>query len=65
MSSELAGRPVLTVPSTYVQARPNFASGEIEWTDEPSGFALHALLDGELVSHIQPVPRVKLQPASR
>jgi 3',5'-cyclic AMP phosphodiesterase CpdA len=55
MSSELAGRPVLTVPSTYVQARPSFASGEIEWTNEPSGFALHTLLDGELISHVQPV----------
>lgn len=57
ISSELAGRPVLTVPSTYVQARPNFASGEIEWTNEPSGFALHALLDGDLISQIQPVVR--------
>lgn len=55
MTGELAGRPVLTVPSTYVQARPNFASGATEWTAEPSGFALHTFLDGELISHIQPV----------
>jgi hypothetical protein len=46
---------VLTVPSTYVQMRPNFATGEIEWAAEPAGFALHAVLDGELVSHVQPV----------
>jgi 3',5'-cyclic-AMP phosphodiesterase len=57
MTAELAGAPVLTAPSTYVQARPDFASGEIEWTNEPSGFALHAFLDGELISHIQPVAR--------
>jgi hypothetical protein len=60
MTAELAGRPVLTVPSTYVQARPNFVSGEIEWTDEPSGFALHTLLDGELISHIQQVAHPRL-----
>ena len=57
MIGELAGRPVLTVPSSYVQARPNFISGEVEWTHEPSGFALHTLLDGDLISHIQSVPR--------
>jgi|SRR5919204_1086234 3',5'-cyclic AMP phosphodiesterase CpdA len=57
ITGELAGRAVLTVPSTYVQARPNFDSGEIEWAHEPAGFALHAVLDGELISHVQPVPR--------
>jgi 3',5'-cyclic-AMP phosphodiesterase len=57
MTAELAGRPVLTAPSTYVQARPDFASGETEWTNEPSGFALHTFLDGELISHVQPVAR--------
>jgi Icc protein len=57
IAGELAGRPVLTVPSTYVQARPNFDSGEIEWVHEPAGFALHTILDGELSSHIQLVWR--------
>ncbi|HEX7311383.1 MAG TPA: phosphodiesterase [Gaiellaceae bacterium] len=52
---DLAGRAVLTVPSTYVQARLNFGSEEIELADEPAGFALHAVLDGELISHVQPV----------
>jgi 3',5'-cyclic-AMP phosphodiesterase len=52
---ELAGRAVLTVPSTYVQARLDFRSEEIELADEPAGFAVHAVLDGELVSHVQPV----------
>ena len=52
---ELAGRPVMTVPSTYVQARLDFRMQEIELADEPAGFAVHAVLDGELVSHVQPV----------
>jgi 3',5'-cyclic AMP phosphodiesterase CpdA len=53
---ELGGRLVLTIPSTYVQARPNFDSGETEWVDEPGAFALHTFVDGELVTHVQAVP---------
>jgi 3',5'-cyclic-AMP phosphodiesterase len=53
--AELAGRSVLTVPSTYVQARLSFGSEELELAVEPAGFALHAVLDGELISHVQPV----------
>lgn len=55
MTAELAGRPVIAVPSTYVQTRLSFGSGEIELAAEPRGFAVHALLDGELASHVQPV----------
>jgi 3',5'-cyclic AMP phosphodiesterase CpdA len=55
MTGELAGRAVLTVPSTYLQARLNFGSEEDEWVAEPAGFALHAVFDGELISHVQPV----------
>jgi 3',5'-cyclic-AMP phosphodiesterase len=55
MTAELAGRAVLAVPSTYVQTRLSFSSDEIETVAEPPGFAVHALLDGELASHIQPV----------
>jgi hypothetical protein len=55
IAAELAGRAVLTVPSTYVQARLDFNSVEIELVDDPPGFAVHALLDGELASHVQPV----------
>jgi 3',5'-cyclic-AMP phosphodiesterase len=56
ISAELGGRNVLAVPSTYVQARLEFGAEEIRLSAEPSGFAVHALLDGELVSHVQPVP---------
>jgi 3',5'-cyclic AMP phosphodiesterase CpdA len=55
ITAELAGRTVLTVPSTYVQARLEFGSDTIEFAAEPAGFALHAVLDGQLVSHVQPV----------
>jgi 3',5'-cyclic AMP phosphodiesterase CpdA len=55
MTGELAARAVLTVPSTYVQSRLNIGSEQIELAAEPAGFAVHAVLDGELVSHIQPV----------
>jgi Icc protein len=55
ITAELAGRTVLTVPSTYVQARLNLGSEEIEFAAAPAGFALHAVFDGELISHIQPV----------
>lgn len=56
ISAELGGRTVLVVPSTYLQARLEFGAEEIRLSAEPSGFAVHALLDGELVSHVQPVP---------
>jgi Icc protein len=55
ITGELAGRAVLTVASTYVQARLNFGSTEDEWVAEPACFALHAVLGGELMSHVQPV----------
>jgi Icc protein len=55
ITAELAGRPVLTVPSTYVQARLDFRAEEIELAKEPAGFAVHAVVEGELISHIQPV----------
>lgn len=65
ITAELAGRPVLTVPSTYVQARLKFGSEEIELADEPAGFALHAVVGGEVISHIQPVGRAGDGPSGR
>lgn len=53
MTAELAGRPVVSAPSTYVQARLDFGAEGFELASEPAGFALHAVLDGELVSHVQ------------
>jgi 3',5'-cyclic AMP phosphodiesterase CpdA len=55
MTGELGGAPVLTVPSTYVQARLNFDSQELELTPDPAGFGVHVVVDGELTSHVEPV----------
>ena len=55
ISGELAGRSVLVVPSTYVQMRLDFHVREIELTSEFPGFALHAVVDGELTSHVKAV----------
>ncbi len=52
---QLAGRAVLAVPSTYLQFRLDFRSQELEFAHDPAGFAVHSVLDGELVSHVQPV----------
>lgn len=45
---DLAGRPVLTAPSTYVQARLDPATGEQSFGDDPPGFAVHDV-DGRAV----------------
>jgi Icc protein len=55
IAGELAGRGVLVVPSTYVQTRLDFQVRELELTSELPGFAMHAVVDGELVSHVKAV----------
>jgi 3',5'-cyclic AMP phosphodiesterase CpdA len=52
---ELAGRAVLTVPSTYVQARLDFTATDFGLGDDPPGFAVHAFAEGEIASHVQPI----------
>lgn len=54
ITAGLAGRPVLTVPSTYVQGRLNFTAAEIDLAPgSPRGFALHALVGREIVSYVR------------
>ncbi len=55
ITGELAGRGVLVVPSTYVQTRLDFQVRELELTSELPGFAVHAVVDGELISHVKAV----------
>ncbi len=55
ITGELAGRGVLVAPSTYVQTRLDFNVRELELTSELPGFAMHAVVDGELVSHVKAV----------
>ena len=46
---------MLVVPSTYVQTRLDFDVRTIELTSELPGFAIHVVVDGELVSHVKAV----------
>jgi Icc protein len=55
IAAELAGRVVLAAPSTFVQAQISFGTGEIGFTVGPAAYAVHALRDGVVGSHIQPV----------
>ena len=55
ITTELAGRPVMSVPSTYVQGLLDFRATELALSDDPPGFAVHALVEGRLLSHVQPV----------
>jgi 3',5'-cyclic AMP phosphodiesterase CpdA len=53
MTAELAARAVFVAPSTYVQVRLSFDADDIELApEEPPGFALHALTEGDLASHV-------------
>ncbi|HEY5332238.1 MAG TPA: phosphodiesterase [Solirubrobacterales bacterium] len=56
--AELAGRAVLTVPSTYLQAALDFTAPKLGMRAEPAAFAIHALRDGSLASHLQPVAQL-------
>lgn len=54
ITAAIAGRPVLTIPSTYVQARLDFSAAEIDLAPGwPRGFALHALVGREIVSYVR------------
>ena len=54
-SRRLAGRAVLAIPSTYVQAQLDFDAPEIQFGAGPPGFAVHALLDGAIASYVHTV----------
>ena len=55
-AAELAGRTVISAPSTYGQARLDLSVAELDAIPEPPGFAVHAVVEGRIVSHFQPVP---------
>jgi 3',5'-cyclic-AMP phosphodiesterase len=58
MSTSFAGRPLLICPSTNSALRLDLRPhDDISFTesDLPLGFALHTLVDGRLVSHVQPL----------
>jgi 3',5'-cyclic AMP phosphodiesterase CpdA len=51
----LGGCGVMTCPSTFRQAPLELGMTEVELIAEPAAFAVHALVEGELVSHLQPI----------
>ena len=51
----VGGCGVVACPSTNLQAKLEIGTEGFTIVREPPAFAVHALLDGELVSHIQPV----------
>ena len=53
----LGGCGVVTAPSTNLQARLEIGARAFDFRPEPPGFLLHVELDGELVSHLQALPR--------
>ncbi|HEY0279959.1 MAG TPA: phosphodiesterase [Solirubrobacterales bacterium] len=55
-TATLAGRPVLSGPSTYLQARPDFDTEQVEMYAGAPGFALHAWGGGELSSQVEILP---------
>ena len=54
--AELAGRAVVTVPSTYLQAALDFTAPKLTMRADPPGFAVHALRDGSLATHLERIP---------
>jgi hypothetical protein len=56
ISGQLGGVRVLAIPSTGVQLALDLDSEELRFADEPRCFAIHLLVNGCLVSHIQTVP---------
>jgi 3',5'-cyclic-AMP phosphodiesterase len=51
----LGGCGVIACTSNHLQARLEIGMAELQFVHEPPAFVLHALLDGELVSHVQPI----------
>jgi 3',5'-cyclic-AMP phosphodiesterase len=56
VGGELAERAVLAVPSTYAELELDFEAPELSTTDGGRGYALHALVGDELVSHVVKLP---------
>ncbi len=55
IAGDLGGCGVLAAPSTYMQGRLDFHLERLELEAAPVGFAVHALVGGEVFSHVQPV----------
>jgi Icc protein len=52
IASRLAGRPVLAAPAIYETALPDFEADELELGGSAPSYVLHAVLEGEITSHV-------------
>jgi 3',5'-cyclic AMP phosphodiesterase CpdA len=48
----VGGVTIFTCPGVHLQLELDFTGGEIDTNDDPPGYALHLLLDGEVTSHV-------------
>jgi Icc protein len=53
IAGSIAGRPALAATSTYGQLPLDFDAERLTMVSDPIGFAVHTLVDGALVSHVQ------------
>jgi hypothetical protein len=61
MTTAFAGRPLLICPSTNSTLRLDLRPRDdvpLAMAPQPLGFAVHALIDNRLVSHVQPLGQV-------
>lgn len=48
----VGGVPIFTCPGVHLQLALDFKGGEIDSNDDPPGYAVHLLEDGEVTSHV-------------
>lgn len=51
----LGGCAVVACTSSYEQAKLEIGARELTFVDEPPAFAVHVLLDDQMISHLQPI----------
>jgi 3',5'-cyclic-AMP phosphodiesterase len=56
VTGDVGGRAVLAIPSVYAELCLAFEGSELKTIDGGRGYALHAVLDGALVSHVENLP---------
>jgi 3',5'-cyclic-AMP phosphodiesterase len=53
ITGSIAGRPAVTIPSTYAQLVLDLTRSDLPMVDAPQGFGLHLVVAGRLVSHVE------------
>lgn len=56
IAGELAGRRILSAPSTYTGFALDFVAEQIDDVPTPPGYVVHVLADGVLASHVHLLP---------